>query len=219
MIQWVYERASEVLPDLVVATDDHRISKSVEAFGGQVIMTSGRHRTGTERCAEAAGKYRQLRDERITHVVNIQGDEPLLRGEQLQALQSCFQDPQVEIATLIRPLQSMESLTNPNEVKVTVDKALRALYFSRSPIPHVREPGSGKLMEDHTFYGHIGLYAYRADVLNELVNLPESPLERAESLEQLRWLEHGYSIVAGITTHKTRGVDTPEDLEAVRKLI
>lgn len=219
MIQWVYERASAVLPQVVVATDDQRIKDAVESFGGKAVMTSGIHLTGTERCAEALELFRQDSPEKITHVINIQGDEPLLKREHLEALSICLNNTQTQIATLIQPLQQEEELANPNLVKVVVNKSFKALYFSRSPIPFIREKPSAKVQVKHPYYSHIGLYAFRAEIMPELVQLPASPLELAESLEQLRWLENGYSIHCAVTAQPAMGVDTPEDLEAIRKLI
>ena len=157
MIRWVWEKASTVFTHLVVATDDQRIKEAVEGFGGIVLMTSVKHRTGTERCAEALELYRQQHEADITHVVNIQGDEPLLKTEQLESLRACFTDGDTEIATLIQPLVDEDALANPNVVKVTVDKSFRALYFSRAPIPFMRDTPQGN--HQHTFYSHIGLYA------------------------------------------------------------
>jgi len=219
MIQWVYERASTVLPLVVVATDDQRIFDAVTGFGAKAVMTSGKHLTGTERCAEALELFRESSSEEITHVMNIQGDEPLLRREHLDALSKCFDEPQTQIATLIQPLQQEEGLTNPNLVKVVVNKNFKALYFSRSPIPFIREKSSGRLPTEHPYHTHIGLYAFNAETLPKLVQLPASVLELAESLEQLRWLENGYSIQCAVTDQPSIGVDTPEDLEEIRKLI
>jgi 3-deoxy-manno-octulosonate cytidylyltransferase (CMP-KDO synthetase) len=218
LVQWVYERASAVFSNLVVATDDERIKKAVEEFGGHAVMTSDEHTTGTERCAEALDLFLHQHEETITHVVNIQGDEPLLKTVHLEALKNCCLAHDTGIATLIRPLENFEELANPNVVKVTVDLSFRALYFSRSPIPFLRDPATGGT-HPPAFYAHIGIYAFRAEVLRQLATLPGSPLEQAESLEQLRWLEHGYSIQAGVTQQPSVGVDTPEDLERIRKMI
>jgi 3-deoxy-manno-octulosonate cytidylyltransferase (CMP-KDO synthetase) len=217
MIQWVYERASAVLPRLLVATDDPRIRKTVEGFGGEAVMTSPGHRTGTERCAEALELYQREQEDRITHVINIQGDEPLLKAEHLEALMSCFRDPDTRIATLVQVLHQYEELANPNVVKVVVDPSFRALYFSRSPIPFVRE--RSQAVPGPRFYAHIGLYGFREEVLRQVVNLPPTPLEEAESLEQLRWLEHGIPVQIRVTDHPSMGVDTPEDLAKISKLI
>lgn len=219
MIQWVYESASAVLPQLVVATDDRRIKIAVENFGGKAVMTSETHQTGTERCAEALELFRQSASEEITHVMNIQGDEPLLKKEHLSVLGNCFNEPQTRIATLIQPLLRKEGLADPNLVKVVVNKNLQALYFSRSPIPFVRDNALVTVQAKHPFYSHIGLYAFQAETLLELVQLPTSNLELTESLEQLRWLENGYSIQCAVTDQPAMGVDTPEDLEQISKVI
>ena len=217
MIQWVYERASSLFEHLLVATDDKRIYAAVGRFGGKVLMTSPGHTSGTERCAEAAGLYEQQTGLIFDHVVNIQGDEPLIQPEQLQTLIDCIQTPGTDIATLIRPLKSNEELKNPNVVKVVVDQLFRALYFSRASIPFVRSSGAGQKSANLPFYTHIGLYAFRREILEQVVNLPPSALEQAESLEQLRWMEHGITIRTAITHLPSLGVDTPADLQKIRK--
>ena len=209
MIQWVYERASGLFKHLVVATDDGRILKTVRDFGGKALMTGSDHTTGTERCAEALDLYRNQTGLTFSHVVNVQGDEPLIQTEQLQTLMGCFQVPGTGIATLIRKIPPGEDPRNPNLVKVVVDKSLKALYFSRAPIPYLRNPKS----KGHPVYAHLGLYAYRSEVLEKIVKLPASGLEKSELLEQLRWLEHGISIQTDITNLPSIGVDTPEDLD------
>jgi 3-deoxy-manno-octulosonate cytidylyltransferase (CMP-KDO synthetase) len=218
MIQWVYERAGETLPALVVATDDQRIRKVVEGFGGDVLMTSSRHRTGTERCAEALNLYQQKSAGVFSHVINIQGDEPLLRPGHLEALMNCFTNEETQIATLIQPHDHSRDLADPNLVKVTVDRSQKALYFSRSPIPFIKTQSDGP-DQIPTCFTHIGLYAFRSEILMQLVTLPATPLEQSESLEQLRWMEHGYSIQTAITHQTSLGVDTPEDLERIRRMI
>jgi 3-deoxy-manno-octulosonate cytidylyltransferase (CMP-KDO synthetase) len=215
MIQWVYEGASSLFEHLLVATDDQRISKAVLAFGGKVVMTSHLHNSGTERCAEALTLHRAATGIPFTHVVNIQGDEPLIQKEQLSLLIQCMQESDAGIATLIRPLEADTELKNPNVVKVVVDLAFRALYFSRSPIPYIREP-QREGSQESSHFAHLGLYAFRTEILEKLVQLPFGRLEKAESLEQLRWLEHGYAIQTRITRLPSVGVDTPEDLEAIR---
>lgn len=216
MIQWVYEGVSSFLEQVLVATDDQRIYDAVEGFGGLVQMTSDQHRSGTERCAEAAGLYEQQTGHRFEYVVNIQGDEPLIQPQQLQVLMDCMRIPGTDIATLIRPLEDLDQMDNPNLVKVVVDRSFQALYFSRSPIPFVRDPGEESGRSKTRFYSHIGLYAFRRKVLEKLVKLPPTQLEQAESLEQLRWMEHGIPIRTAITEIPSIGVDTPEDLENIR---
>jgi 3-deoxy-manno-octulosonate cytidylyltransferase (CMP-KDO synthetase) len=217
MIQWVYEGASALFDHLLVATDDQRIYDAVKDFGGFVQMTSSLHKSGTDRCAEAASLYEQQRGLTFSHVVNIQGDEPLIQAEQLQTLIDCIQTPGTEIATLIRPLEAKEDLENPNVVKVVVDRSFRALYFSRAPIPFVRSSGLEQETANLPFYTHIGLYAFRREILEKVVTLAPSTLEQAESLEQLRWMEHGITIRTAVTQLPSLGVDTPEDLEHIRK--
>jgi 3-deoxy-manno-octulosonate cytidylyltransferase (CMP-KDO synthetase) len=219
MIQWVYEGASEVFENLVVATDDKRIMEEVNRFGGNVVKTSNKHPTGTDRCAEAYRKYGMKTGLEFSHIVNIQGDEPLLKAKQLQSLLNCFHEPGTEIATLIRPLKEIEEVDNPNCVKVVVDTNLRALYFSRSAIPFVRDHSTENWITQHPYYGHIGLYAFRSEILEKIVDLAPSSLEQAESLEQLRWLENGFQIQTQITHIPSLGVDTPEDLERISRLI
>lgn len=210
VIQRVYEQVSAVM-EAVVATDDERIYNAVESFGGRVVMTSPDHRSGTDRCREAFAKLGGGYDV----VVNVQGDEPFIRRSQIEAVKACFENPQTDIATLVRPFaveDGIEALENPNSPKVVLDNGSRAIYFSRSVIPYLRGVAREEWLSRHTFYKHIGMYAFRAEVLNEIALLPQSPLEKAESLEQLRWLENGYKIGVGITDVETIGIDTPEDL-------
>lgn len=217
MIQRVYEQVSKALSDVYVATDDLRIFDAVLAFGGKVIMTSEQHKSGTDRCYEALSKL----DERFDVVINIQGDEPFIQPEQILELQKCFEDSETQIATLAKKISEkdgFESLNNPNHPKVIVNKRNEALYFSRSIIPYRRGAEPKNWLELHSYLKHVGIYAYKADVLRELTQLEQSPLEIAESLEQLRWLENGYRIRVGFTDVETVGIDTPEDLEKVKEL-
>ena len=211
VIQRVYEQVAGVLDDAVVATDDERIYEAVRAFGGKVEMTSTAHRSGTDRCREAYDKQGREYDV----VVNVQGDEPFIRAEQLEALKRCFENPATDIATLVKPFSESDGLAaleNPNSPKVVLDGESQALYFSRSVIPYLRNVPRGEWLTKHTFYKHIGIYAFRSEVLRKVTSLPQSPLEAAESLEQLRWLENGFRIGVGITDAETVGIDTPEDL-------
>ncbi len=212
MIERVYERVKDVLDKVCVATDDARIFSAVEAFGGNVVMTSEKHQSGTDRVYEAFVKVGTGCDV----VVNIQGDEPFIHPEQIETLKACFEDERTEIATLVKPFSPdgdfETTLFNPNSPKVVVNKRGEAMYFSRSIIPYMRGKDYREWLPSHTYYKHIGLYAYRADTLKEITSLPRSPLEIAESLEQLRWLENGYRIKVGITRQETIGIDTPEDL-------
>ena len=211
MIERVYRQVEGVLDDVLVATDDARIFDAVKQFGGKVVMTSTAHKSGTDRVHEAFNNVGGGFDV----VVNIQGDEPFIQAEQLLSLRQCFDDPTVDIATLVKPFKTedgFEALENVNSPKVVVNNKMEALYFSRSIIPHTRGKEKVEWLSGHTYYKHIGLYAYRANVLQEITSLPQSSLELAESLEQLRWLENGYKIKVGISEIETIGIDTPEDL-------
>ena len=212
VIQRVYEQVAGILDDAYVATDDERIEAAVKAFGGKVVMTSIDHKSGTDRCYEACTKIGGDFDV----VVNIQGDEPFIQPSQLNAVKACFEDPTTQIATLVKPFTADEPfavLENVNSPKVVLDAQSRALYFSRSVIPYLRGVERSEWLARHTFYKHIGLYAFRTEVLRAVTALPQSALEKAESLEQLRWLENGYKIGVGVTDAETIGIDTPEDLE------
>ncbi len=218
MIQRVWEQAKKALDTVYIATDDDRILEAVEKFGGKVIMTSAGHRTGTERCAEAASKIAES-GRKVDVVINIQGDEPFIRPEQIELLVSSFTDKNVEIATLVRKTKKGEDIFNPNQPKVILDAANNAIYFSRSVIPYIRDLDPGKWSEQNYFLKHLGLYAYKTEVLNKIVHLPEGILEKAESLEQNRWIENGYRIRVSITEWESIGIDTPEDLESAKTLL
>ena len=217
IIEWVYEAVHAIIEDVVVATDDQRIAQEVERFGGRAIMTSTEHRSGTDRCAEALTKMGGEYDV----VVNVQGDEPFIRKEHIEALLACFANPATQIATLAKPIgvDEAESITNPNCVKVTTDCTGRALYFSRSAIPYQRDVDPKEWASRHTYLKHIGIYAFRAAALKAVTALDTTPLERAEKLEQLRWLENGYHISVATTNYATIGIDTPEDLERAEAFI
>lgn len=218
IVQRVYERAQEVFEEVWVATDDERIAETVERFGGKVVMTSSVHKSGTDRCREAVQKTALCPDV----VVNIQGDEPFVHPEQLRALCLCFEDESTQIATLVKPFtpdMGLEALKNPNSPKVVVGKQQQALYFSRSVIPYLRGIPEEQWLSEHVFYKHIGLYAYRATTLEQIAALSQSPLEQAESLEQLRWLEAGLKIRVAVTAHETIGIDTPEDLRRAEEFL
>ena len=218
VIRRVYEQVTGVLPDAVVATDDERILRAVEEFGGRAVMTSSEHRSGTDRCWEAYGKLGREYDA----VINVQGDEPFIRPEQLRAIMRCFDVPGTDIATLVRPFaesDGLAALENPNSPKVVLGSAGQALYFSRSVIPYLRGVPREEWLALHTFYKHIGMYAFRRETLYKVTALPQSALERAESLEQLRWLENGFRIRAGISDVETIGIDTPEDLAKAEEFL
>ena len=210
MVQWVYERVrSSEVSGLAVATDDERIAQCVRGFGGQVVMTSPDHASGTDRCGEAALSM-QPADKDV--VINIQGDEPLISPREIHLLASAFEDRSVQIATLVNPFQDDTLLHNPNVVKVVKAKNGNVLYFSRLPVPYLRESGA---TPPKNYYRHIGVYAYRYGVLKDIVKLPTSELENSEKLEQLRWLENGYTIRALECDYQGIGVDTPEDLARI----
>lgn len=216
VIQRVYEQVQDCFDELYVATDDERIAECVKAFGGNVVMTSAQCNNGTERCLDAC---RNLNLE-CDVVVNIQGDEPFIQRRQVETLMRCFNSEATDIATLVKPFDKedgLERLECPNSPKVVIDKDGYAIYFSRSVIPYLRGVEKEQWLDSHTFYKHLGIYAYRMNVLKEITTLPQSPMEKAESLEQLRWLEYGYKIMAGVTEIETIGIDTPEDLERAKE--
>jgi 3-deoxy-manno-octulosonate cytidylyltransferase (CMP-KDO synthetase) len=218
VIQRVYEQVTGVISSAVVATDDERIAEVVKSFAGQVVMTSPNHKSGTDRCWEA---YQKL-DEEYDVVINVQGDEPFIAHSQLKAIMECFEDENTDIATLVKPFvesDGLAALENPNSPKVVLDSESRAIYFSRSVIPYLRGVEPEQWLSSHTFYKHIGMYAFRSDVLGKITSLPQSTLELAESLEQLRWLENGYKIGVGISDVETVGIDTPEDLQRAEEFL
>ncbi len=215
MIQRVYEQAQKAnLQQIVVATDDERILNHVLNFGGKAVITKESHPSGTDRCFEAYCTF----DNPADFVVNIQGDEPFIQPSQINQLIEALTKPGAQIATLARKLTETDKILSADTVKLVMNLQHEALYFSRHPIPFIRGSQPGNWASQHSFYQHIGLYGYRADVLEQLVQLPVSDLEKCESLEQLRWLEHGYKIRVGITTEAAHGIDTPEDLEKVLAL-
>lgn len=210
MIQRVYDQASKanLLSRVIVATDDQRIFDHVRLFGGEVLMTSTRHNTGTERCNEVILNI----DENIEVVINIQGDEPFIHPQQIDSLAEVFKNSEVKIATLYKSITDKDELFNPNSVKVVIDKKSEAVYFSRHPLPYLRGKEESEWLFNHEYFKHIGIYAYRTDILKEIVKLLPSPLETAESLEQLRWLENGYTIFMKKTLLEAISIDSPEDL-------
>lgn len=216
VIQWVYENTARAIDDVWVATDDQRIYDAVEAFGGKALFTGAEHKSGTDRCAEAARLLQGEVD--FDAVINVQGDEPFVQPEQLVSLMSCF-DETTKLATLVREINSAEELFNPNRPKVVLDRQGHALYFSRSPIPFVRGDAEQNWVQHHRFWAHVGMYAYKADALQEITQLEPGILEQTEALEQLRWLENGYRIKTAVTTHQSVGIDTPDDLKAASLLL
>ena len=215
VIQHVYEQASKVLDAVYVATDDERIYNKVEEFGGKAVMTSTEHHSGTDRIEEALQKVGGDFDV----VVNIQGDEPFIQKSQIETLCKCFDDKNTQIVTLGKPFESIEAVENPNSPKIVLDNNGYAMYFSRSIIPFIRGIEKSEWLKKHTFLKHLGVYAYRSNVLNEITKLPQSELELAESLEQLRWLQNGYKIKVGLTNAETVGIDTPDDLKRAEEFI
>ena len=215
VIQRVYEQATSVLDEAYVATDDERIYQAVEAFGGKAVMTRTDHKSGTDRLEEAAEKLHTDADV----IINIQGDEPFIQTSQIKTLMQLFDDPTTQIGTLGKRFENMEAVMNPNSPKIVCDRRGFALYFSRSVIPFVRGKEQNTWMEHYPFLKHLGIYAYRRETLHEVTRLAQTPLELAESLEQLRWLENGYRIRVGITDVETVGIDTPEDLQRAEEFL
>lgn len=215
VIQHVYEKVAAVLEAAYVATDDERIYDVVKSFGGQVVMTRTDHKSGTDRIEEAIEKIGGEWDV----VVNVQGDEPFVAKSQLDTICHCFDDPTTQIATLGKPFESMEAVQNPNSPKIVVDNMGFAMYFSRSVIPYVRGKEKSSWLIHYPFLKHLGIYAYRKDVLRQVTQLPQSSLEIAESLEQLRWLQNSFKIKVGTTDVETVGIDTPQDLERAEEFL
>lgn len=213
MIQRVFEQAKKTtsLAEVYVATDDSRIFDHVKAFGGNVLMTSSKHRTGTERCQEVVTNLISG-NLQVDVAINIQGDEPFIHPEQIDLLASCFSNPEVHIATLIKKINHADQLTDANTIKVVINKLNNAIYFSRTAIPYIRDKYHETWINFHTYYKHIGIYAYRTVTLKNITALQPGSLEGAESLEQLRWLENGYNIHTLLTEFESHSVDVPEDL-------
>ena len=209
VIQRVYEQVKNELSEVYVATDDKRIFKCVESFGGKAVMTRTDHQSGTDRIQEAVEKTGTHADV----IINVQGDEPFIQPSQIQTLMQLFDDPSTQIGTLGKLFESIEAVDNPNSPKIVTDNRGFALYFSRSVIPYIRGKERQEWFGKYPFLKHLGVYAYRREVLAEVTKLPQSSLEKAESLEQLRWLQNGYRIRVGLTDVETVGIDTPEDLQ------
>ena len=215
VIQRVYEQVKSVLSDVYVATDDERIFSCVESFGGQAVMTRKDHQSGTDRIQEAVEKTATQADV----IINVQGDEPFIQPSQIQTLMQLFDDPSTQIGTLGKLFESIEAVENPNSPKIVTDMKGFALYFSRSVIPYIRGKERQDWFSEYPFLKHLGVYAYRREVLSEVTKLPQSSLEKAESLEQLRWLQNGYRIRVGMTDVETVGIDTPEDLQRAEEFL
>ena len=215
MIQHVYEKGAVVSDYVYVATDDVRIYDAVESFGGRAVMTSTEHRSGTDRCYEAYEKVCKVLNREFEVVVNVQGDEPFIIPQQIESLISCFEEPTIQIATLAKPFEKNDDIFDPNKVKVVFSARNTALYFSPNPIPYCRGVERDGWLARTPYYKHVGMYAYRPQILKAVTSIPQGILEQAESLEQLRWLENGYTIAISITDHESIGIDTPEDLEKI----
>ena len=209
VIQRVYEQVSSVLNEVYVATDDERIFACVNSFGGKAVMTRADHQSGTDRIQEAVEKTSTQTDV----IINVQGDEPFIQPSQIQTLMQLFDDPSTQIGTLGKYFENIEAVENPNSPKIVMDNRGFALYFSRSVIPYIRGKERQNWFGEYPFLKHLGVYAYRREVLAKVTKLPQSSLEKAESLEQLRWLQNGYRIRVGLTDVETVGIDTPEDLQ------
>jgi 3-deoxy-manno-octulosonate cytidylyltransferase (CMP-KDO synthetase) len=218
MILRVLERAEKALDDIIVATDDQRIYDIVSKAGGKAIITSPNHQSGTDRCYEALLIHQGETHRKYDIVINIQGDEPFIQPEQIELLMQCFKDPSIDIATLVKVIEDKSLIFDTNKPKVVLNRKREALYFSRSPIPFIRGAENDDWFDRHIFYQHIGMYAYRSKALAEITALETGILEKAESLEQLRWLENGYKIKLALTEHESFGIDTPEDLAHAKKL-
>ena len=215
VIQRVYEQVSSVLSEVYVATDDQRIYDCVEGFGGKAVMTREDHKSGTDRIEEAVEKIGTDADV----IINVQGDEPFIQPSQVETLMHLFDASETQIGTLGKLFESMESVVNPNSPKIVTDNRGFALYFSRSVIPYIRGIERNDWFGQYPFLKHLGIYAYRREVLAEVTRLPQSSLEKAESLEQLRWLQNGYRIRVGLTDVETIGIDTPEDLQRAEQFL
>ena len=216
MIQRVYEQTVKAFPNACVATDDERIYNAVKEFGGRAVMTSTTHNSGTDRCFEALKNYCKESGEIFDAVINVQGDEPYIKPEQLQQLGECFNDPSVELATLVKRVKDKAELLNNNSPKVIVDKNNDAIYFSRTAIPFSRDVEvTDEYVQGTPFFRHIGLYGYKVETLEKICKMPQSFLELTEKLEQLRWIENGLKIRVAETKYETHAVDTVEDLEYI----
>ncbi len=217
MIQRVYEQAlaSRYLNKVIVATDDKRIFDHVQSFGGEAVMTSADHPSGTDRCREAL----QNLNDQYKYIINIQGDEPLINPAQIDELASLLKDESIELATQMIRVKTYQELADLKEVKIVLNTKNEALYFSRQPIPFIKDVEESRWHLHHSYFRHVGMYAYRSDILDKITKLPVSPLEKAESLEQLRWVENGFTIKCVITGFESICVDTPGDAERVRKLL
>ncbi len=217
MVQRVYEQIKKCssIKDIVVATDDERIINAVNSFGGKALLTLPDHQSGTDRCAEVIQRHK----ENFDVIINVQGDEPFIAPDQIELIASCFKNQEIQIATLIKRITQSPELFDSSKVKVVINEKEEAMYFSRFPIPFLRGLSEELWLENSVYYKHIGIYGYRTEVLSQIVKLPVHLLEKAESLEQLRWLTNGYRIQTALTELESISVDTIEDLNAARKFL
>jgi len=216
MIQRVYEQVKKAVDIVVIATDDKRIFKKVTSFNGMVIMTSNAHTNGTERCYEALQIMEEKTHQKFDYVINVQGDEPFIQPQQIEKLINLItRNKSFRIATLVKRIDNLKKLKDPDVVKVVKTNQGKALYFSRAVIPFNSQVEDESFIKTRNFYKHIGMYAFRTETLKEIVNLPKSYLEKVESLEQLRWLEHDYPVYVEETDIDSFGIDTPNDLAAI----
>jgi len=217
MVQRVYEQIKKCssIKDIVVATDDERIINAVNSFGGKALLTLPDHQSGTDRCAEVIQRHK----ENFDVIINVQGDEPFIAPDQIELIASCFKNQEIQIATLIKRITQSPELFDSSKVKVVINEKEEAMYFSRFPIPFLRGLSEELWLENSVYYKHIGIYGYRTEVLSQIVKLPVHLLEKAESLEQLRWLANGYRIQTALTELESISVDTIEDLKAARKFL
>jgi 3-deoxy-manno-octulosonate cytidylyltransferase (CMP-KDO synthetase) len=216
MVQRVYERVKQVIDDVYVATDDVRISEVVESFGGKAIMTAKNHESGTDRCAEAIEIIHSSYSEKFDVIINVQGDEPFIYPEQISKVMSCFDHKGTQISTLVKPINNSEDIFNPNKPKVVLNNNNEAIFFSRSPIPFIKNDKEIDWIK-HKFYKHIGIYAYRYDILKKITKLEPSYLEKSEMLEQLRWIENRFKIKVEFTEHESISIDTKRDLQKINQ--
>lgn len=214
----IYLQAKKIFDTVYVATDDEKICIEVQKFGGKVVLTKKKHKSNTDRCAEAIEKIEKIEKKDFDIIVNIQGDDPFIKTEQLLEIKNCFKLKKTQIATLVKPINNQEDIQNTNKPKVVLNNKEEAIYFSRSPIPYLKGEKTNKWVSKHLFYKHIGLYAYRKDILLEITKLEPSLLEIAESLEQLRWIENGYKIKVAFTEHESITIETPKDLDKIKQI-
>lgn len=213
MIRNVYERVSEIVDDVIIATDDYRIEEEAKSFNANYVMTSKEHKSGTDRCAEALLSYENLNNKKFDAVINIQGDEPFIEAEHIKKVLNIIKKKETQIASLVKKIEVNDDIFNPDKPKVIINKNNDAIYFSRSPIPYIRDTEKNNWHKKHTFYKHIGIYAYKSNILSEITKLKQSSLEQAESLEQNRWIENNYTITIDYTELESLSIDTKEDLQ------